>query len=61
MVTNGVLPIDQITDFYSPMKILVDNIPKKVFESVYKITIDYPKQMMDHYQTLLNAYAVQRK
>lgn len=35
MVCNGVLPIDNIKDYLSPIDLLCDRIPKLVFEKLY--------------------------
>jgi len=40
MVCNGVLPIDKLRDFLSPVQYLCLRIPKQVFETLYKIKID---------------------
>ena len=40
MVVNGVLPIDKIKDYLSPMDLLAQRIPGSVFERLYSIKID---------------------
>ena len=61
MVCNGVLPIDQIRDFYSPMELIVKWIPKKVFEHVYRIKIDYKHAYLPSKDLALDTYAIFRK
>ncbi|KAG5518958.1 hypothetical protein PMAC_002489 [Pneumocystis sp. 'macacae'] len=39
LVCNGVLPIDQLQDYISPLSLIVQRIPKYVLESIYGITI----------------------
>jgi len=41
MVCNGVLPIDTLKDWIGPASYIALRIPKQVFESVYKIHIDF--------------------
>lgn len=40
MACNGVLPIDNLKDYMSPIEVLAGKIPKRVFEKLYHIKID---------------------
>ncbi|KAL4446500.1 hypothetical protein ABPG74_001241 [Tetrahymena malaccensis] len=40
MVCNGVMPIDKLKDYLSPVDLLCSRIPKIVLEKLYKIKID---------------------
>lgn len=40
MVCNGVLPIDNIKDYLSPVDLLCERIPKIVLEKLYGVTIE---------------------
>lgn len=40
MVCNGVLPIDRLKDYQSPIELLCKRIPKVVLEKIYKIKIE---------------------
>lgn len=42
MVVNGVLPIDQLRDHTSPMRLLCQRIPRSVFELHYGIKLPVP-------------------
>jgi len=57
MVCNGVLPIDKLRDFLSPVQYLCLRIPKQVFETLYKIKIDIPNPTGSQ---VLQAYSKQR-
>lgn len=39
MVCNGVLPIDNIKDYLSPVDLLCERIPKIVFEKLYGLDL----------------------
>ncbi len=39
MYCNGVLPIDQITEYLSPVALIIQRIPKINLESFYKIKL----------------------
>lgn len=39
MVCNGVLPIDNIRDYLTPVDLLCNRIPKIVFEKLYGINL----------------------
>ncbi|XP_033108740.1 large subunit GTPase 1 homolog [Anneissia japonica] len=62
MVTNGVLPIDQMRDFKPAINLVSQVIPRRVFETTYGITIIKPKEGEDPNRPpsameLVNAYA----
>lgn len=40
MVCNGVLPIDNVKDYISPIELLARQIEKKVFEKVYNVKLE---------------------
>lgn len=40
MVCNGVLPIDNVKDYISPIELLARKIEKKVFEKVYNVKLE---------------------
>ncbi|EGR27607.1 ribosome biogenesis gtpase, putative [Ichthyophthirius multifiliis] len=40
MTLNGVLPIDKLKDFLSPMDLLCERVPKVVLEKIYKVKIE---------------------
>jgi len=40
MVCNGVLPIDNIKDYLSPIDLIVERIPKIVLEKLYGLEFD---------------------
>jgi large subunit GTPase 1 len=42
MVCNGVLPIDKIRDYLSPIDCLVSRIPRIVFEKLYGLKLEIP-------------------
>lgn len=39
---NGVLPIDKIRDYLSPIDVLAERIPKIVFEKFYGLKLEIP-------------------
>lgn len=45
LVCNGVLPIDKIKDYLTPMDLLAERIPKVVFNQLYSISLDKVKKM----------------
>lgn len=57
MLCCGVLPIDQMRDYISPINLLIQRIPKLIFEKTYKIKL--PNEDSPNYTaaTLLNVYA----
>lgn len=40
MVCNGVMPIDKLKDYLSPVDLLASRIPKIVLEKLYRIKIE---------------------
>lgn len=57
MVCNGVLPIDRLTDYYSPIDLLCERIPTIVFEKLYTLDIGVTKITAQH---LLCSYAIRK-
>jgi large subunit GTPase 1 len=57
MVCNGVLPIDKLRDFISPVQFMCLRIPKHVFEVIYKIKVDATNPTGSQ---ILQAYSKQR-
>jgi len=45
LVCNGVLPIDRIKDYLTPMDLLAERIPKVVWNKLYSICLDKVKKM----------------
>lgn len=39
MLVNGILPIDTLRDYLNPVSIIIRNIPRKVLEHFYRITL----------------------
>ena len=58
MVCNGVLPIDNIKDYLSPMDLLAERIPKIVFEKLYGINLQEFKNI--DASTVLSTYSKKR-
>lgn len=58
MVCNGVLPIDNIKDYLSPMDLLTQRIPKIVFEKLYGILL-HEYKVLDA-STVLSVYSSKR-
>ncbi|CAD8094879.1 unnamed protein product [Paramecium primaurelia] len=58
MVCNGVLPIDNIKDYLSPMDLLAERIPKIAFEKIYGINLQEFK-VIDA-STVLSTYSQKR-
>lgn len=61
MVTNGVLPLDQLRDFAPPVNQISGLIPRHVFEDKYGILITTPKEGEDpdrppNAEEILSAY-----
>lgn len=61
LVLNGILPIDQLRDFFGPTSQLCTYLPKVVLEAIYGISlfrkdIEFQTDFVD-YSTLLSAYA----
>lgn len=58
MVCNGVLPIDNIKDYLSPMDLLSQRIPKIVYEKLYGINLSEYKDLDG--STVLATYSKKR-
>lgn len=39
MMCNGVLPIDTMKDYLSPIALIINRIPKEILEDYYKIKL----------------------
>lgn len=59
MVCNGVLPIDQMKDYWPPVQVMAMNIPVTVFEDLYHITVKYEGSKPSA-SDILQAYALRR-
>jgi large subunit GTPase 1 len=59
MVTNGILPIDQLREHTGPCSLLTKRIPKTVFETIYgiKIQIFSEEEREPTSEELLRPYA----
>ncbi len=53
MVLGGILPIDQLTSYSSPMELLVNRIPLARLEHLYGVTLSITYSAQD----FLNSYA----
>ena len=42
MVLNCVLPVDRTSDYFSPVQLLANRVPRKYFEAVYSILLPKP-------------------
>jgi len=58
MVCNGVLPIDNIKDYLSPVDLLCERIPKIVFEKLYGLDLKEVQKL--DCSTFLQAYSKKR-
>ncbi|KAG4302748.1 hypothetical protein PCK1_001103 [Pneumocystis canis] len=47
LVCNGVLPIDQLQDYISPIALILRRIPKHIFESIYGVSIQIESSEKD--------------
>lgn len=47
MVLNCVLPVDRLSDYYSPVQLLINRVPKKYFEALYSILLPKPADHED--------------
>jgi large subunit GTPase 1 len=54
MVLNGVIPIDNLREIYSPMTLLVQRIPRSMIEEKYGVRF---KEGIYNAETLLQGYA----
>ena len=57
MVCNGVLPIDNLKDYMTPVEVLAGMINKSIFEKLYHIKIEAEKPSASQ---ILSAFAQQR-
>lgn len=57
MVCNGVLPIDNLKDYMSPVEVIATKIHKSIFEKLYHIKIDAEKPSASQ---IMSAFAFQR-
>lgn len=60
MVINGVLPIDQMKDHITPVKLIVDKVPRGYFEDLYGLAFDYDIHQNITAEDLLNAFGYMR-
>jgi large subunit GTPase 1 len=42
LVVNGVLPIDQMRDYISPIRLVCQRIPRRILEDIYGIRLPVP-------------------
>lgn len=49
MVCNGVLPIDKLKDYISPVDLMCSRIPRVVLEKVYKLHLDVEQPDAHHF------------
>jgi large subunit GTPase 1 len=57
MICCGVLPIDQMRDYVSPVDLVIQRLPKEVLESFYKIKLPAIESKNYTSRTLLATYA----
>jgi len=57
MVCNGVLPIDNLKDYMSPIEVITGKIHKSIFEKLYHIKIEMTNPSASN---ILCAFAIQR-
>lgn len=60
MVINGVLPIDQMKDSISPVRFIVDRIPRGFFEDIYGLAFEQDAKQNLTAEDLLNAFGFMR-
>ncbi|XP_042525063.1 large subunit GTPase 1 homolog [Dipodomys spectabilis] len=65
MTCNGILPIDQMRDHVPPVSLVCQNIPRRVLEATYGISIIKPREDEDPHrpptsEELLTAYGCMR-
>ncbi|XP_004834811.1 large subunit GTPase 1 homolog [Heterocephalus glaber] len=65
MTCSGILPIDQMRDHVPPVSLVCQNIPRRVLEATYGISIIKPREDEDPYrpptsEELLTAYGYMR-
>lgn len=47
LILNGILSIDQMRDYVEPISLLLEHIPRQVFEILYGIELPKPKEGQD--------------
>lgn len=47
LILNGILSIDQMRDYVEPINLLIQHLPKQVFEVLYGIELPKPKEGQD--------------
>ncbi|KAI6203206.1 60S ribosomal protein L27 [Aphelenchoides besseyi] len=47
MLLNGILPVDQMHDFFSPVQLLCTRVPRSVFEAMYSVILPKPADFED--------------
>ncbi|XP_048202869.1 large subunit GTPase 1 homolog [Perognathus longimembris pacificus] len=65
MICNGILPIDQMRDHVPPVSLVCQNVPRRVLEATYGISIIKPREDEDPHrpptsEELLTAYGYMR-
>eukprot|EP01080_Neovahlkampfia_damariscottae_P009501 gene9501-1707_t len=58
MICDGILPIDEMRDFRSPVSLVVQRIPKRTFELTYGLKFDKKVKLTADY--LLDSYAIHK-
>jgi large subunit GTPase 1 len=58
MVVDGILPIDEMRDFRSPMSLVVSRIPKRTFELTYGLKFNPKTKLTADY--VLDAFAISK-
>lgn len=65
LVLNGILPVDQLRDWWSPVSLLADRVPRDVIERFYGINLPVPNFEEDPNRNptaseILSSYALAR-
>lgn len=60
MMCCGVLPIDTMKDFISPVSLIVNRVPKEVLEAIYKIRLPPKNSRRYNASNFLAVYAARR-
>lgn len=47
LILNGILSIDQMRDYVEPINLLIQHLPRQVFEILYGIELPKPKEGQD--------------
>ncbi|KAI6241251.1 Large subunit GTPase 1-like protein [Aphelenchoides fujianensis] len=47
MLLNGILPVDQMHDFFGPVQLLCSRVPRAVFEAMYSVILPKPTEFED--------------